>query len=515
MLVQACIHAGEVCGKDAGLRLLRDIAIHKEHAELLEGVTVLFIPIYNADGHERFGPHNRINQNGPREAGWRTSAQNLDLNRDHLKADAPETRAWLRLFEAWLPDFFVDVHSTDGADYQYPLTYAMEIHGNLDPGLTRWSLDFIGRIEERMEAAGWPLFPYISFRDWNDPRSGLGTGAAPPRFSQGYAALQNRPGLLVEAHMLKPYAARVEGTQRLLIETLEYLRAQKDELRSLVREADARVASPGFLEKPFPLRFQATDTSREVEFLGVEYDVVESDLSGGMWVRYQGRPVTSKLPYYDDVVPSTTVRLPPAYVVPPEWTDVLDRLRLHGVRWKRLSRETRIPVVSCRFRDVRWDGPRGGGAPHEGRQVPEFTATAVAEERTLPAGSAVIPLGQRTARVIVHALEPQGPDSFVRWGFFNAIFQRAEYAEAYVLESMARRMLESDPELAGELEAAKRGDPAFAASPRAILEWFYRRTPYHDSRHDVYPVVRIEDATVLDGLPLRADPEPAGDPAGG
>jgi len=131
LLIQAGIHAGEIDGKDAGLMLIRDIVIHKKATHLLDNVTLLFIPIFNVDGHERFGPYNRVNQNGPEEMGWRVTAQNLNLNRDFLKADTPEMQAWLRLFNQWIPDLLVDCHVTDGADYQYVITYGIETQANV------------------------------------------------------------------------------------------------------------------------------------------------------------------------------------------------------------------------------------------------------------------------------------------------------------------------------------------------------------------------------------------------
>ncbi|HHN47797.1 MAG TPA: hypothetical protein ENN08_02500, partial [Bacteroidales bacterium] len=187
LLLQAGIHPGEPDGKDAGLVLIRDMAIHGKHLDLLENITLLFIPIFNVDGYDRFGPYNRINQNGPKEMGWRTTAQNLNLNRDHIKADAPEMRAWLKLFSEWMPHFFIDCHTTNGADYQYALTYMLETFGNMDEGLTRWQKDvYEPLVTEKMQAAGFPVFRYVQFRQWHNPRSGLRSGAAPGMLSQGY-----------------------------------------------------------------------------------------------------------------------------------------------------------------------------------------------------------------------------------------------------------------------------------------------------------------------------------------
>ncbi len=192
VLVQACIHAGESCGKDAGMILLRDLAAGTPETEgLLDQVTLVFIPIFNVDGHERFGAYNRINQNGPEEMGWRVTARNQNLNRDFLKADLPETQAWLGLFDDWRPDFFIDIHSTDGADYQYPITYGLETGGNMDPGLTTWTTQYRDAMVTAMADEGYPLGPYVSFRNWHDPASGLKAGSATPRFSQGLEAGRN------------------------------------------------------------------------------------------------------------------------------------------------------------------------------------------------------------------------------------------------------------------------------------------------------------------------------------
>ncbi len=215
LLIQAGIHPGEIDGKDAGFMFFRDLAINQLFGAMPENLIILFIPIFNVDGHERFGPYNRINQDGPEEMGWRTTAQNLNLNRDFLKADAPEMQAWLKLYQQWLPDFFVDIHVTDGADYQYVSTYGLETYGNMDEGLTKWTNEqLIPVMEQSMDAAGYPMFPYIMFRRWHDPRSGLRSSAAGPRFSQGYTAVQNRIGLLVENHSLKDYKTRVSSTYR-------------------------------------------------------------------------------------------------------------------------------------------------------------------------------------------------------------------------------------------------------------------------------------------------------------
>src|SRR5215213_1094931 len=155
ILIQAGIHSGEIDGKDAGYALLRDIAITKTRADLLKDTILLFVPIYNVDGHEMASPFNRINQNGPDEMGWRGTSANLNLNRDYMKADAPETRAFLKLWNEWKPNFFFDLHVTDGADFQYNITYEYAHFGEVSPHIKNWMDEhFDGKIVAEVENEG-------------------------------------------------------------------------------------------------------------------------------------------------------------------------------------------------------------------------------------------------------------------------------------------------------------------------------------------------------------------------
>lgn len=501
LLVQACIHAGESCGKDAGMVLLRDLATDRDLAErLLRNVTLVFIPILNVDGHERFSPYGRINQNGPEEMGWRVTAANLNLNRDHLKADSVEMRAWLALFRAWLPDFFIDIHSTDGADYQYAVTYSLETHGNLEAGVTAWTRRYEQDMKAAMAAQGWPVFPYVTMKNWGDPDSGLVTWAATPRFSQGYAALQNRPGLLVEAHMLKDYATRVEGVGRLLRHTLDWLGDEADALRAAVTEADAFTAGPGFRAEPLALDFALTDSVRTVEFLGVGASEQTSPVTGGRWYRFDGGPRTMRMQMQDHLAPSVTADLPEAYLVPAAWAEAVERLEAHGVVSWRLPAAVTLPVRSWRLTDPKWQE-----RSYEGRHPVTFTAKPLVETRTFPAGTVVVDLQRRDARVAAHLLEPGGPDALVRWGLFDAAFERVEYVESYVIEEMIPRLLAENPAWEAELAARKAASPEFAADPWAIRMWFYQRTPWWDSRAGVYPVGCLDDRGTVERLAAEAD----------
>jgi hypothetical protein len=497
VLIEAGIHPGEIDGKDAGFMFFRDLAVNGQYGGIPGHITFLFIPIFNVDGHERSGPYNRINQDGPEEMGWRTTAQNLNLNRDFLKADAPEMQAWLRLYQSWKPDFFADIHVTDGADYQYVMTYGLEDQGNMDKGLTDFTIsEFIPEMEQFMDQAGYPAFPYVMFRRWHDPRSGLRSGAAGPKYSQGYAAAQNRIGMLVENHSLKNYETRVNGTYELLKFLTAFLEENHVKIIKLNQEADRNTAGKSFRKEPFVLSYKTGSDSIMVDFRGVEYDVLESDLTGGDWFIYHpDKPVTFQVPYFYTQVPVATAMIPEAYVVPVEWSEIIQKLALHGINYYTLQEPASIPIEAYRFTRVEY-----ARSTYEGRLQVTPAFETYREERAFPAGSVVVPTDQASARVIAHMFEPASPDSYLQWGFFNSIFERKEYFETYVMEPEARKMMAETPGLKEEFEQWKAINPEAAQNQWAQLEWFYNRSPWADAKLNVYPVGRIVDREVLERI---------------
>ncbi|HSS19450.1 MAG TPA: M14 family metallopeptidase [Pyrinomonadaceae bacterium] len=490
ILIQACIHAGEPDGKDAGLALLRDIAITKTQSSLLKNLVVLFIPIYNPDGHERVSPFNRINQNGPAEMGWRTTGTYQNLNRDYMKADTPETRAWLALWNRWQPDLFIDCHVTDGADFRYNITYQHEHHAGVATSVLEWEKRVIDeKVAPATEAAGNLVSWYLEFIDNRDLPKGIRDFNGSPRFSTGYTPLRNRPGILIETHMLKPYRPRVIGTYDFLRAALAEVSKDPQSLLAAVHEADAQTLKEFATydaARRVPIDFELTEKSRPYNLRAVEYHTDISDVSGQQRVVFGTKPLDLTVPMYDDFGVKTVVAPPLYYVVPVQWQDVIDVLKAHGLTMQVLSESKRIEIESYRFVDVKW-----AGGPFEGRLMPSFKVEPVQETREFPAGSVLVPLAQVSAKVAVNLLEPEAPDSLVRWGFFNATFEQKEYGEDYVVEDLARKMLAADPKLREEYEKRLANDPAFAANPHARLQFFYRRSPYWDPRMNLYPVGRV------------------------
>ena len=486
--------------------------ITKKDQALLERAVFVFIPVYNIDGHERRSAYNRINQNGPDVMGWRGNGSNINLNRDYMKADAPETRAFLAMFHRWLPDFFVDDHVTDGADFQYDVTFTIDDTPDVPPATAEWVHKSVTPyLEKFVDSHGHLASPtYINLVEENDPAKGLGFNPDPPRFSTGQMILEGRPGMLVELHMLKDYKTRVTGNYEILRGLLEVMNRDADTLLALNAEADREAEALGsHPQAEFPLAIDWDGkTTTPFLFHGYEYSREKSDVSGGMWVKYTHTPMDVTLPFQTGAAVTASVHLPAAYIIPAQWTHVIDVLTAHQVAMQRTTSEWTGEVESYHCTGMQWNRPpfegrhpifEGEGA---GKNGGKFGACeTVHEKRTFPAGSAVVQLNQRMSRVAAQWLEPLGPDSAVRWGFFDPMFEQKEYGEPYVTEKLARDMMAKDPALKAEFDKKVASDPQFAANAWLRLEFFYDRSPWGAAnRVGEYPVGRLSS---LDGVPLQ------------
>ncbi len=489
VLIQAGIHAGEIDGKDAGLALLRDIAITKTRIGLLKNVVILFEVIYNVDGHENSNAFMRINQNGPDEMGFRSNATNLNLNRDYMKADAPETRAWLRLWNEWKPDLFIDCHVTDGADFQYKVTYEYAHFQEIAPSVKAWMDEhFDGKVVPKVEKEGNIITHYVEFAG-REITQGIATSSYSPRYATGYAPVRNRAGLLIETHVYKPYRSRVRGTYDILNYTVEEVGRAKESLFAANVIADTQTVERGKsydAKREFPLAITTTDKATPMTFKGLEYTMEDSVISGGKKIVYGTTPKDYTIPRFDEGKVAVAVAPPLYYIIPPQYKDVIEVLRLHGVKFTRLEKAKQFDVESYKLTEPKW-----AANSFENRITVSCKPVSIKETRTYAAGSIIVPMTQEAANVAIHLLEPAGPDSFVSWGFFNSVFEQKEYGESYILEKLATKMLAEDPKLQEEFDR-RLLDPAFARSPRARLEFFYQHSPYYlNQKVGIYPVGRI------------------------
>lgn len=512
LFVQAGIHPGESDGKDAGFIALRELLQEEASGAALRSIAILFVPAFNVDGHERMGRWNRPNQNGPEETGWRVTARNLNLNRDYCKADTPEMRSLLRLITQWDPLICADLHVTDGADFQPDISLQAEPINQGDPALYAAATHLRDQVIDRLRTQGSkPLAFYPDFYVTDDPSSGFVLTVYSPRFSTGYFAQRNRFTLLVETHSWKDYRTRVQVTRNTVINIVDAMREHGSSWLQQVRAADAATAQiagsevvldfrsswrePGKAGSEGKAQHDPNATShtsaiRTIDFPGYAYTRTQSSVSGSLFTTYHpGTPQNWRVPYRDQVEPSIVVRAPRGgYVIPTAYaSDIAQILEVHGIGFEALPDAIELLPAEC-FRASRVEY---SATPFEGRMRATLTGDWQNMSQPLTAGSLYIPLAQPLARLIVALLEPQAPDSFAAWGFFNACFEQKEQLEPYVAEQIARKMLHDNEVLAAQFHERLQQDPAFAADPAARLEFFLRRHSSWDERHNLYPIYRV------------------------
>jgi murein tripeptide amidase MpaA len=487
IVIEGGIHAGEIDGKDAGFAFLRDWLDGKVAAEST-AATVVFVPVINPDGHERRTANNRPNQRGPKEMGFRTNGQNLNLNRDFLKADTSEIRALLTMVNRWDPEVFVDLHTTDGAKFQHDIAVMVSPQSPRSDQLDDVALEISGALQSRLTALGHLPVPfYPSFITDGDPTSGFTRGDAPPRFSTPYTAERGRIGILVETHSWRTYKERVRSTYHTLQALLEFAATAAPRWRSVADQLDREMSALGGTE--VTLLWDVTKTSQTIDFRGYRYEKVPSEISGAQWIRYdETQAETWRVPLFAELAPSLIVKAPArGYIVHGGFAAaVRTLLDAHGIRYRVLDSQPTASVGVYRATKVGFD------PPYEGRTRVRLEGSWTGETRTLDVGSIFVPIAQPRARLILHLFEPSAPDSLVAWGQFNSVFEQKEYMEAYVAEEVAREMLAREPSLRAAFDQAIAADPEMAKSPAKRLDFFYRRHPSWDERMNLVPVFRLE-----------------------
>ncbi len=486
LLIQSGIHSGEIDGKDASLMLLRDIALGR--VPVPRSLVLLFVPIYNVDGHERVSPFNRPNQDGPRKGmGFRTTAAGLDLNRDHLKLDSAEARALVALVNAWRPHLHVDNHVTDGCEFAWTLTYGTAEAPQAPPAIDAWLHGHLPAVLKAVEAAGFGTGPYVSLVDGKDPSKGFDSWSGGGRFSTGYFALRNRPSILVEMHSYKPYRERVLGNRAFLAALIAEVAKDPKALRDAVLAAEhvtVEEGRPGAPPSTIDVRIEDPKEADRITFPVYEWTTAVSTVTGKEAIAYRrGKIKPLEVPWYHRTVVGLTAPRPRGYVLLPGWAEVEKRLLAHGLRTERL----RFPVT-LDATEFRASAPKFEKTSYQGRVAVTATITTHDGPQTFPAGSLFIPADQPDFAVAVQLLEPQSDDSLFHWGFFDSVMEGKEYIDTRNLEGLAREMLK-DPAVAKEWETAL-ADPEFAKDTSARYDWWYRRTPYYDKQKGQVPVFR-------------------------
>jgi len=424
--------------------------------------------------------------------GARFTAQKYNMNRDFIKADAPETRALLQLYSKWMPELFIDIHVTNGADFQYVSTYGLDHCGFLAPAMLEWSKNiFEKQLKAGMASEGYPIFPYFEFNSYTNPGAGVLPDNFPPQYSNGYASANNRIGLLVENHIYKPYKERVTSAYNIIKHSMKILGENHTSLKKAAAQADQYISSESFRRDSLPLMFSHDrKVSEEVDFLAWKEKSVTSDLTGAQWT-YSDRtaPVTIKMPMFVSYKADLKIKLPEAYIIPQEQMETVALLDVHGIRYQKLEKDTQFEVETYRFINPKWSQ-----YPYEGRFTLAIDYTVQKEKVDFRKGDLIVYTSQPKAKIIAHMLEPKSPTSLVSWGFYNNWARPSTefWIRLNYMEVKGREMLAKDPALKAEFEQKKASDPAFAKDPNAILQYFMGKVRQNvEPNVNRYPVARL------------------------
>lgn len=484
LLINNGIHPGESDGIDATMMLYRDYASGKLKAP--KNTVLVTIPVYNVGGSLNRNSHTRTNQNGPKEYGFRGNARNFDLNRDFIKSDTKNARAFAVIFHEVNPDVFIDNHVSNGADYQYILTHLFTQHNKLGGKLGEYlNNKMTPGLEKGLAAKKWDITPYVNVFN-STPDKGFSQFYDSPRYSTGYTTLFNTLGMMVETHMLKPYKQRVEGTYVLMETMVEFIEEEAKAIKTLRDNAFAEY-KPG---KTYPLQW-TIDTTRtsKLQFKGYEGEYPVSEVTGIKRLKYnREKPFTKEVTYRNYFKPRLETTIPNAYIIPQGWHNAIDLLKLNNVKMRRFTQDTTINVESYRILDLRTSRRSfENHYMHSGIKLDKKDTQV-----TFKKGDYYVPTNQKSVRYILETLEPQATDSFFKWNFFDTILGQKEGFSPYVFEDEAKVMLDNDPKLKAEFEAKKKSDENFAKSWYGQLSWLHKRSKNYEPSHMQYPVYRVK-----------------------
>lgn len=484
LLINNGIHPGESDGIDATMMLFRDLV--QDSIPVPENTVIATIPVYNVGGALNRNSFTRTNQQGPKAYGFRGNARNYDLNRDFIKADTKNTRSFYEIFHLVDPDIFIDTHVSNGADYQYTLTHLFTQHNQMGGEIGNYVNNSLRpQLEKALQEKDWDITPYVNI--FNEvPEKGFTQFLDLPRYSTGYASLWNTPGMMVETHMLKPYDKRVWGTYELLRSMIEI--ADKDAKQIKQLRAQAFKTFP--TQETYAFDFKTDSTMfRKLRFKGYEADRIESEVTGAMRLKYDNtRPFTREVDYFDTFKATRQVDIPKGYIIPQGWWPILQLLELNHVEMQEFEKDTVMQAQVYRIADYKTrNRAYEGHYPHYDTRV-----TSSRQNVTIRRGDFFVPIDQRAAKYLMATLEPEAPDSFFNWNFFDSVLQQKEGFSPYVFEDIAREFLDDHPEIEEEFLAKKENDPDFAGSWYAQLEWIHKRSDHYEKAHLRYPIFRVD-----------------------
>jgi len=483
LFVNNAIHPGEPCGVDASMMLARDLILNEEMNDLLERATVVLIPIYNISGSLNRGSHSRANQNGPHAYGFRGNAQNLDLNRDFIKGDTENSRSFNRLFTKWSPDILIDNHTSNGADYQYVMTLIPTQKDKMESALSSYlQMTLLPDLYAKMKAGRYEMTPYVYAR--NTPDDGIAGFMDYPRYSSGYANLHNCISFMPETHMLKPFKDRVWSTYDFMISMLEHIESNSAQLLEARKKAIEHTKTKSTFSLNWEMDMEKVD---KIMFKGYEAKYKPSEVSGKDRLYYdRSEPYEKEIPFYNTYKSNLEIDKPIAYIIPQAYKHIIDRMRANGVEIFRLANDEIREVEIYKVLDYKTvEKPYEGHYLHSNLKVEKSLQNIQYHK-----GDYIVYTNQVINKYIINTLEPQAPDSWFSWNFFDGILMQKEYFSPYVFEDLAAEFLLDNPEIKTALEKKKKEDAKFAENGYAQLNFVYERSPYYEPTFMRYPVGR-------------------------
>ena len=484
LLINNGIHPGESDGIDATMMLFRDMASGKIEAP--KHTVLATIPIYNVGGSLNRNTSTRTNQNGPKAYGFRGNARNFDLNRDFIKSDTKNAKTFAQIFHLVKPDVFIDNHVSNGADYQYTLTHLFTQHNKLGGTLGNYlHTKMQPNLEAKLANKQWDITPYVNVFN-KVPEAGFSQFMDSPRYSTGYTTLFNTLGMMVETHMLKPYKHRVEGTFELMKSMIEIIEEDHEQIKSLRQDYNQQLIA----KKTYPLQWEIDTTkTTTLNFKGFEGNMIPSNITDADRLKFdRNKPFTKQITYQNYFKPSLEIEIPKAYIIPQGWWNVIELLKLNDVDMTPLSKDSTITVQSYKI-----DNYQTRSQAYEGHYQHYNTTIIVSEETiTFNKGDFIIKTNQEAFRYLIETLEPQAPDSFFNWNFFDTILQQKEGFSPYVWEDKAELILRQDPKLRINFNLKKSYDKDFASNWYAQLDWLHKQSVNYEKSHLQYPVYRLK-----------------------
>ena len=484
LLINNGIHPGESDGIDATMMLYRDLAKGKITAP--KNTVIVTIPIYNVGGSLNRNSTTRTNQNGPKAYGFRGNARNYDLNRDFIKCDTKNAKTFAQLFHIVQPDVFIDNHVSNGADYQYTLTHLFTQHNKLGGDLGAYlHNEMMPNLEQQLADKDWDITPYVNVFN-KTPESGFSQFMDSPRYSTGYTTLFNTLGMMVETHMLKPYKQRVEGTYELMKSMVDITENDGEKIKKLREHANKKLLK----NKTYTLNWEL-DTSKTstLNFKGFEGEMIPSEITGKQRLKFnRNKPFTKEVSYQNYFKPTDSVTIPSAYIIPQGWWPVIDLLKINNTEMFQLEKDSSYTVESYKIKDY-----KSRNTPYEGHYL-HYNTTVSSKVKTITfkKGDYLIKTNQTSLRYLLETLEPQAPDSFFNWNFFDTILQQKEGFSPYVWEEKAKLILLQNPRLQIELNLKKSYEPDFANNWYAQLDWIHKKSENYEKAHLQYPVYRVK-----------------------